>query len=248
MTSFSRVRRRLKRDVKYLAKQFHPYFVSEDKILQWIDETLERINSHFSQFKNLVDSNREFSQSLLTDAIYQPTDLNNQWRQLQLKRAKILFPNLTSINEKELLGQYQKHIIKIYTPAQSKTNRLPLKNKTEIDLETEYVKVEQIGREYLETLFANYRKRQRPNLVLVREMIDHGMKQMIKRPKSNQIDEIYKSTNILSKALFIIKSKNAYSMSLKNVSDDFMVNESVYSSFVIEIYLFIFSFYVLVEL
>ena len=123
-----------------------------------------------------------------------------------------------------------------------------MKNKTEIDLETEYVKVEQIGREYLETLFANYRKRQRPNLVLVREMIDHGMKQMIKRPKSNQIDEIYKSTNILSKALFIIKSKNAYSMSLKNVSDDFMVNESVYSSFVIEIYLFIFSFYVLVEL
>ena len=46
LTSLSHIRRRLKRDVKSLSKEFQ-HIISEEKILQWIDETLERINSHF---------------------------------------------------------------------------------------------------------------------------------------------------------------------------------------------------------
>jgi hypothetical protein len=46
---------------------------------------------------------------------------------------------------------------------------------------------------------------------------------MIKRPKTEELHKASISSNILVKSLFILKSKNAYSMSLKNIADDFMV-------------------------
>jgi hypothetical protein len=54
-------------------------------------------------------------------------------------------------------------------------------------------------------------------------MINHGMEQMIKRPKTEELHKASQSSNILYKALLILKSKNAYSMSFKNIADDFMV-------------------------
>jgi hypothetical protein len=47
---------------------------------------------------------------------------------------------------------------------------------------------------------------------------------MIKRPKTDELRKASTSSNILFKTLFILKSKNAYSMSLKNLADDFMVS------------------------
>jgi hypothetical protein len=216
VTSFSQIRRRLKRDVKYLSKE---YFVSEQKIVQWIDETLERINSHFPLLQSLIDSQDEIKQLLLTDQIFQ----SNQWQQSQLKRAKLLFPN-TNSNEKELLLIYQKYIIEILTPNKLEDDRLPLKTKDKIDLNAEYHKAETIGREYLITLFNDYKSRQYPNINLIKEIIHLGLEQMIKRPKTDELRKASTSSNILFKTLFILKSKNAYSMSLKNLADDFMVS------------------------
>jgi hypothetical protein len=222
LTSFSHVRRRLKRDVKYLSKEFQPYFVSEQKILQWIDETLERINSHFPHLRSIIDSQNELKQLFLTDEIFSSKNLNNQWQQLQIKRAKILFLE-TNNTEKELLLNYQKYIIEKFTPKKCETDRLPLINKDRIDLDSEYNKAENIGREYLTKIFDNYKKRKYPNINLIKEMINLGMEQMIKRPKTDELHKASTSSNILSKALLILKSKNAYSMNLKNVADDFMV-------------------------
>ena len=59
-------------------------------------------------------------------------------------------------------------------------------------------------------------------------MINLGMEQMIKRPKTDELHKASTSSNILLKALFILKSKNAYSMSLKNIADDFMVSIELY--------------------
>ncbi|CAF1134826.1 unnamed protein product [Rotaria sordida] len=221
LTSFSHVRRRLKRDVKYLSKQFEPYDVSEGKILQWIDETLERIHSHFLHLRSFIDSQNELKQLFLTDELFSSNNNHNQWRKLQIKRAKILFPD-TNSNENELLLIYQKYIIENLTPKKLENDCLPLKNKEKIDLDFEYNKAETIGREYLKNIFDNYKKRQYPNLNLIKEIINLGMEQMKKRPKTNQLNKASTPLNILPKALFIIQSKNAYSMSLKNLADDFM--------------------------
>ncbi len=220
LTSLSQVRRRLKGDVKSLSKE---YFISEEKILQWIDEILERINSHFPLFQTLIDSQNELKQFLITDEI---SLSNNQWKQSQIKRAKILFPNLNS-NEKELLDIYQKYIIETLTPNKLNVDRLPLKTKDKIELDIEYHKAENIGRDYLKNLFNDYKSRQYPNINLIKEIINLGMEQMIKRPKTDELHKASTSSNILLKTLFILKSKKSYSMSLKNLADDFMVSRII---------------------
>jgi hypothetical protein len=140
------------------------------------------------------------------------------------------------------LSNYQKYIIEKYTPKRLENDRLLLKNKDQIDLDFEYNKAENIGREYLRKIFNDYKKRQYPNLNLIKEMINLGMEQMIKRPKTDELRKT-STSNILSKALFILKSKNAYSMSLKNVSDDFMVKLNLYFLFFLKSFLLVFTFW-----
>jgi hypothetical protein len=223
LTSLSHIRRRLKRDSKSLSKQFQPHIISEEKLVLWIDETLERINSHFPHIRSLIDTQTEFEQFFLTDELYSSKNINNQWRQLQLQRAKTLLFDNNNNNDEELLLNYQKYIIENLTPKKLEDNCLPLKNRDQIDLDFEYNKAEKIGREYLNKMFDDYKQRQYPNLDLIKEIINLGMKQMLKRPKRDELHKVSLSSNILLKALFIFKSKNAYSMSLKNLSDDFMV-------------------------
>ncbi len=183
---------------------------------------MERINSHFPHLRSLIDSQNELKQLFLTDEIFSSKNLDNQWQQLQIKRAKILFPDINN-NENELLSHYQKYILDIFTPKKIENDRLPLKNKDQIDLDAEYHQAENIGREYLTKMIDDYKKRQYPDINIIKEMIHLGMEQMVKRPRTNQLHKASQSSNILSKALFIIQSKNAYSMSLKNLTDDFMV-------------------------
>ncbi len=140
------------------------------------------------------------------------------------------------------MSNYQKYIIEKYTPKRLENDRLLLKNKDQIDLDFEYNKAENIGREYLRKIFNDYKKRQYPNLNLIKEMINLGMEQMIKRPKTDELRKT-STSNILSKALFILKSKNAYSMSLKNVSDDFMVKLNLYFLFFLKSFLLVFTFW-----
>ncbi len=228
LTSLSHIRRRLKHDVKIFSKQYQPNFVSDEKIHQWIDEILERINSNFPHLQSIIDSQNEFKQFILTNELFSSQNLNNQFQQLQIQRAKYLFPNLNS-NEKELLLHYQKYIIDILTPSkQFENNCLQLKNNQPIDLDFEYKQAENIGREYLTKLFDDYKQRKYPNINLIKEIIHHGMEQMTKRPKTDELHKASQSSNILSKALFIFKSRNAYSMNLKNIADDFMVKKIIF--------------------
>lgn len=223
LTSFARVRRRLRRDAKHLSKQLEPYSVSEREIFEWIDETLNSINAQFPELRSSLNSQNEFKKLLLTDEFFSSNNNDNQWYQLKLKRAKLLFPEFTC-NEKELLLFYHKHIMESLTPNKVDSGCLPLKNKNKIDLASEYSKAENTAQDYLQKLFTTYKKRKYPNLDLVKQMIYLGMQEMTKRPKTTDLNKASTSINILSKALFVLRSRNAYSMSLKNIADDFMVN------------------------
>lgn len=221
LTSFSRVQRRLKREAKYVSKQFLPTIVSEQKILQWIDEILEKIDSSISS----LTSSTDLRQSFLTNEIFsRRTNSNNQWTQLQFQRANIFFQH-HNLNDKELLAHYEAHILRSLTPDKLENDRLILENKERIDLDLEYNHAELFAREYLRKMLDNYRQRQYPDLDLMRKMIQLGMEQMIKRPRADDLQKASRSLNFLAKAMFIRRSKDAYSMSLKNVADDFMVKQ-----------------------
>ena len=220
LTSFSRIQRRLKREAKYLSKQFQPTIVSEQKILQWIDEILEKIDSSISS----LTSSTDLQKSLLTNQIFSTQNLNNQWTQLQFQRANIFFQE-HNLSDKELLSLYEEHIVRSLTPNKLENDRLILENKERIDLDLEYNHAEHFAKEYLRKMIDNYRQRQYPNLDLMKRMIQLGMEQMVKRPRIDDLRKSSRSLNFLAKAIFIQMSKNAYSMSLKNVADDFMVKQ-----------------------
>ncbi|CAF3759083.1 unnamed protein product [Adineta steineri] len=215
LTSLSHIRRRLKRDLKSYARQTNSNIVSIEKLSQWTDEIFDKIEVHLSKFQNNLE------QFLTTDDILSSSStINNQWKQIQLQKAKTIFSNSTYDNDKELLLMYQNSIIEKLTPKQLDKNQILLINKDKIHLDEEYEKAENIGREYLTNLFHKYKHRQLPDLQLLKEMINLGMKQMIKRPKLN---EFHQASNLLTKAIFILKSKQSYLMSLRNLADDFML-------------------------
>jgi hypothetical protein len=225
LTSISHIRRRLKRDIKSFSRQFHPNIVSEQKLYQWIDEIINEIQSHISQLQPLLRSQDDLEDFLTTDELFSSKNLNSQWKQIQIQQAKkVLLNNNTNDNDEELLLAYQNSIIEKFTPKKLENNRIPLKNPQKINLDEEYEKAEIIGRDYLTKMFDNYKQRQRPNLKLIQEMINLGMKQMTKRPKIDELRQATVSQNFLTKAAFILKSKQSYAMNLQNVADDFMVN------------------------
>lgn len=225
LTSFSRVQRRLRHEAKSLSKQFQPSIVSEQKILQWIDETLEKINSSISILSSSSSTSTDFKEFFLTNEIFATQNLNNQWRRLQIQRANTLLSH-NHLNDQEILSNYQKHIFESLTPKKFDNDRLILENREQINVDFEYNQAEQFGREYLKQMLENYRQRQHPNLGLIKKIIDCGMKQMIKRPRTDDLRKTSHSMNFLAKAMFIQRSKKAYSMNLKNIADDFMVGRS----------------------
>ncbi|CAF1211462.1 unnamed protein product [Adineta ricciae] len=218
LTSFSHIRRRLKRDLKSFLKRIHPYLVPEEKLIQWLDETLQRITSHLPHLHSLFNSSNDLQKLFAQENSFSSATINTQWQQLQLKRAKEILPNTSE----DLLDEYRKHVVEKLTPKKLENNRLSLKSKDPIDLDVKFNEAELVGREYLTKIFDDYQKRQYPNVNLLREMIQLGMNQMVKRPKTDEFRNALSSSNVLVKAMFIIKSKNAYTMSLKNIADDFM--------------------------
>jgi hypothetical protein len=220
-TSISHIRQRLRRDIKSFSKQFYPNIISEQKLYQWIDEILEQIQSHISKLQSLLQSQDDLEYFLTTDKLFSSKNMNNQWKQIQLQQAKKVLFNNTNDNIDEILSTYENYIIEKLTPKKLENARVPFINHQKINLDEEYQKVEIIGREYLTKMFDNYKQRQHPNIQLIKEMINLGMEQMIKRPKR---EEFRQASNILTKATFILKSKQSYLMNLQNVADDFMVS------------------------
>ncbi|CAF3362212.1 unnamed protein product [Rotaria socialis] len=223
-TSFSHIRQRLKSDIKSFSGQFDQTIVSQDKLFQWIDEILEQIQSHITQLRSLFESQDGLEDLLKNYNVFSSNNANNQWQQLQLQKAKTILPNNVCNKDEEILLAYQKYIMEKFTPKELVDNKIPLKNQENIHLNEEYKKAEDFGRQYLTKMLDAYKIRQRPKLKLVQEMIDLGMKHMIKRPTKDEFRQASISSNILHKANFILKSKKSYSMSLQNIADDFMVS------------------------
>ncbi|CAF4445961.1 unnamed protein product, partial [Adineta steineri] len=133
LTSLSHIRRRLKRDLKSYARQTNSNIVSIEKLSQWTDEIFDKIEAHLSKLQNNLE------QFLTTDDILSSSSstINNQWKQIQIQKAKTIFSNSTYDTDKELLLMYQNSIIEKLTPKQLDKNQILLINKDKIHLDEE---------------------------------------------------------------------------------------------------------------
>ena len=225
LTSLARLRRRLKRDRRNISKEFLPHHVSEEKILQWIDETFAKLDSYLPKLQSIIHSQHQLKHILSNHELFALPNSDNQWKQLQMQRAKIVLSGQDH-HEQDLLFHYREYIFEHLTPARFNDDDQRLTNFRKIDLDSKYKEAETVGREHLKSMFDEYRRRQHPNIDLIKEMIQIGMEQMTKRPRTDDFYRVSMSSNTLQKMFFILKSKNAYFMSLKNIADDFMVSHT----------------------
>ena len=226
LKSISQIRRLLKRDIRTLYKQWNSDIVSEEKLYQWIDETLEQMELHISQLRSLVQSQGGSECWFITNNIFSSNNVNNEWKVLQLQQAKTLSLNDENDDDEELLARYRQYVVEKLTPEKLEHNKVSLENQERIHLDEEYKKVVVFGQEYLRKMLDNYKQRQHPNFELVQEIIHLGMKKMIKRPGPDEFRQASASSNIFMKAKFIQKSRRSYHMSLQNLADDFKVSIS----------------------
>ena len=209
LTSPSRLRRRLKSDLKSFVR---PKIVSEQLVQQWLDEIFDQLND----LPSLLDSSNRLEQCFVHEDLLFTVHLNTPWRQRQLRRARIVCPL-----EGDILAAYEGYCRETLTPKASGEKGLSSRTRVKIDLNAQYAQAESDGREYLRKLLAGYERRALPRVDLIEEMIGHGLEQMIKRP---QPEEFRRLTNIASQLAFVLRTRRAYRMNLENVADDFMVS------------------------
>ncbi|CAF4350576.1 unnamed protein product, partial [Didymodactylos carnosus] len=215
LTSTEHIRKRLLRRTKDLSTH---HSIPEHLVRQWILETLDSIDLTIQHLKTMTNSRGEFIQILSGNKTNEQLK-RNKWRKLQLNRAKEIIKQKK--DDDELLYEYRQYIRNKFTPKHE--TKSSFRHDT-FNIDEEYKKAESISKQYLISLLTDFNKRTKPNLHLLEEMIDLGLKQMLKRPKLGEFEAVTKTEhNILAKAALIYKMKKAYEMNLRNQADDFML-------------------------
>ncbi|CAF2975537.1 unnamed protein product, partial [Rotaria sp. Silwood2] len=93
------------------------YSLPTDFVYESINQLFISVDKYVSQLRRLIQSTscESVDLNVLFQKIRKP---NNQWRSLQLERAKQILPNINNeeLTENELLQKYYIHIIETLTP------------------------------------------------------------------------------------------------------------------------------------
>jgi len=150
------------------------YSISEDLVRQCINQLFIDVDQYVTQLHRLIYSS-EFED--LIPLFNNTNEKTNAWYTMQLKRARILFPNKQELNDNDLLTYYYIYIEQKLTPKQYLSNENQEKEefiKNSFDLNSAYIQAELKGKEYLKNLIENFEKRKIPNLQIIDQMIKLG--------------------------------------------------------------------------
>ncbi|CAF3687171.1 unnamed protein product [Adineta steineri] len=199
------------------------YSVPVDFVRESINQFFNDADKHISQLRRLTESS--------SHALKDPNILfqkgkkdNNQWRSLQLKRAKEIFPDINNedYTDSERLHKYHKYILETLTPKADKenTNCTAQNREQPFDLNHAYEQAENKGKDYLSHMLQSYHDRTIPDLAIIQEMVNHGIQQMKIAPTSEEFDD---ANSFLAKISVLHAGKKAYETGLRNMGDDFML-------------------------
>ncbi|CAF4381123.1 unnamed protein product, partial [Rotaria sp. Silwood2] len=199
------------------------YSLPTDFVYESINQLFISVDKYVSQLRRLIQSTscESVDLNVLFQKIRKP---NNQWRSLQLERAKQILPNINNeeFTENELLQKYYIHIIETLTPKPdtASSNCIAQLREQPFDLNHAYEQAKNKGKECLAQMLEKYRARLKPDLELIQEMIKLGLKQMKTTPTKEDFEG---TTNFLTKISMFHKTKQAYESDLHNMGDDFML-------------------------
>ena len=174
LTHSPRIKQRLLDKSDHIARL---YSLPNDVVRDSINQLFTKVDKHVIQLRRLLHIG---SQASLNSAalLERAKNSSNQWRELQLRRAREILPDLDaeSFTDDELLTRYYRHIVETLTPKRdaASSNSLAQLRERPFDLNRAYEQAEQKGEECLADMLHNYRQQGQPNLALIEEMVNLG--------------------------------------------------------------------------
>ena len=137
-------------------------------VIDSIEEIVNRIEKQIRNFQPTLNPSMNFLEEMKNS--------ENDWRKLQLKRAKEIFSY--SNNENELLAKYFDHVVNSLTPKTETNDGVdPDRNRDEpFDLNVAYDAAKLKAQNYLRGYLSKFRSYGAPDLRLIEEMVQHGKK------------------------------------------------------------------------
>ncbi|CAM4952532.1 unnamed protein product [Rotaria socialis] len=212
----SHLRRKLLRRSARVSKQ---YSISEDLVRKCIHQIFVDVDQYVTQLHQLICEQKSDTLIVLLDNINKK---NTAWYSMQIERARRIFPTQQHLEDNELLENYYIYIRERLTPKQKLSNATEQKQACPnfSDLNIEYQKANNTGKEYLKHVIQNFRERTIPDLRIIDEMVNLGIADMKTFPSKEDFET---SNSFLGKVLIFHRIKEAYKTTLQNTSDDFML-------------------------
>jgi hypothetical protein len=174
LTHSSHIKRRLLDKSDHISEL---YSLPNDFVRDAINQLFIDIDNHVSQIRRLIQTKSHVAAE--QDVLFEKVkNSDNQWRRLQLERAREVFPDIdyTDLTEDELLKKYYTYIFETLTPKAdaANTNCIAQLREQPFDLDRAYEQAEREGKDYLIHMLESYHERSVPDLELIKEMIDLG--------------------------------------------------------------------------
>jgi hypothetical protein len=174
LTHSSHIKQRLLGKSDQIAKR---YSLPNDFVRDSINQVFINIDNHVSQIRRFLQSTS--CASIDPNFVFKNVrETNNQWRALQLERARQIFPDIdqNEFTDDELLQKYYTHIIASLTPKAdaANTNCIAQLREQPFDLNRAYEQAEHEGKEYLTHMLQSYHEQSIPDLEIIKEMVDLG--------------------------------------------------------------------------
>ena len=172
ITHSSHIKRRLLSKSSYISTH---YSISPDFYHECINQLFLRIDKYVLHARQLINSTSGFLAES-NHFLQKPKEKDNQWRSLQLQRARSIFSdlNLDEFTDDELLQKYSTHIIQTITPKPdlNSTDCIAQLREQPFDLNDAYEQSQTTGKGYLEDLLQNYHQQTIPDLQTIEEMVN----------------------------------------------------------------------------
>jgi hypothetical protein len=167
VTHSSHIKRRLMEKSAHLATLHQ---IPDHLVVNAIENFFGRIERSTSKLIQLIEHLSTTPSSKRTLFEYKRNQ-KNQWRSIQLQRARTLFPHLNNDDDDDdLLDVYRQHVSDTFTPIRS----TPTDRQAIFDLDHAYEQAQSTGASYLQTMLDQFHSYDKPDMALIEEMVRHG--------------------------------------------------------------------------
>ena len=219
----SHIHRNLLKKSRHLSKI---HSISEDIVRQCIHQFLNDLDEYVHQLNHLFSSHK-FDQIIW--AFKHEEDNPCTWHQIQIKRAKILFPSQsTTMSNQDLLEHYYQFVQDKFRPQPSRpspsspSSSSPSSSVNELidQLNSTYNQDEMKAKEFIRNFYLRNHDKCFPSIEIVDEILKLGFYDMKKIPTREDFSQL---NGFFARLKMFHRAKESYRCVLQNTTDDFLL-------------------------